>query len=167
MTSFSYWCLAGAQRPGAGVRETNPKVGTGVCAETPAYGGSENNGRRSLGGLCAKPPGLRSELRSFRLRRAPIWYAFTPPVWGGSEQGGERAAGLVGGEQFAEVGEQGAVVQAAGDRGGEGSFGESFAVVGLVAVGVWRAGRASKVRKERYRLATLSRHARAPVAIGE
>jgi len=42
---------------------------------------------------------------------------------------------LVGGEQFAEVGEEGAVLQAAGDRCGEGSFGEPFAVVGLVAVG--------------------------------
>src|SRR5450755_3921198 len=34
-----------------------------------------------------------------------------------SEQGGERAAGVVGGEQVAEVGEQRAVLQAASDRG--------------------------------------------------
>jgi hypothetical protein len=36
---------------------------------------------------------------------------------------------------LAEVGEEGAVLEAAGDRGGEGPFGESLAVVGLVAVG--------------------------------
>ena len=33
----------------------------------------------------------------------------------GSEKGGERAAGLVGGEEFAEVGKQGPALEAAGD----------------------------------------------------
>src|SRR5450755_1525318 len=39
-----------------------------------------------------------------------------------SEQGGERAAGVVGGEQVAEVGEQRPVLQAASDRGRQGGF---------------------------------------------
>ena len=47
----------------------------------------------------------------------------------GSEEGGERAAGLVGGEEIAEVDQEGAVLQAAGDRRREGAFGEPFAVV--------------------------------------
>src|SRR5664279_1849693 len=52
-----------------------------------------------------------------------------------SEQGGERAAGVVGGEQVAEVGEQRPVLQAASDRGRQGALGESFVIIGLVAVG--------------------------------
>jgi len=41
----------------------------------------------------------------------------------------------VGGEEVAEVGVEAAVLEAAGDRGGEGAFDEAFAVVGAGAVG--------------------------------
>ena len=51
----------------------------------------------------------------------------------GSGERGERIAAVVGGDQFAEVGEQRAALHSAGGRGGEGAFGEPLAVCALGA----------------------------------
>ena len=76
------------------------------------------------------PPTVVLEIRDCARNSAESCSRSVPLVAGsGSEEGGERAAGLVGGEEIAEVDQEGAVLQAAGDRRREGASGEPFAVV--------------------------------------
>ncbi len=63
------------------------------------------------------------------------WQTGNRSVPGASGEGGEWIAAAVGDEQFAEIGEQRAVLLAAGGGGRQRAFGESLAVVALGAEG--------------------------------
>ena len=77
----------------------------------------------------------------------PTYWPITVQSLGSGERG-ERVAAVVRGDQFAYVGEQGAVLEAAGCRGGEAAFGEPFAV-GAAGRNMWRAGSPARPRRPR------------------